>query len=335
MITIKSIAENFKVSAATVSKALNGLPGVSDELRGSIINYAKENNYIPNMFGRGLKGETLKVIGVIISDNANPTYSMVIKGIEAQAELCGFNIILCNSHEDWKKEQKQIRVLLEKKVDGILIVPSAVARDELSGRYDILDAVKIPSIMAIRKIESYCCDIVTSDNVFGAKMAAKYLLDKGHTNIIHITTVLNISTSSERIIGFKQAMERAGLEIDEQSIIAMDYSDQEAFQNAMSQLIKRKADFSAIFAFNDIMAFHVIKALHSFGLSVPKDVAVIGYDNNDFADFCSVPLTTVHSDSFYLGFLAAATLLERIHCESTPYSEKLIKPKRIIERDSV
>jgi LacI family transcriptional regulator len=335
MITIKSIAETFGVSTATVSKALNGLPGMSDELRVSILQYAKENNYIPNMFGRGLKGVSFQVIGVIISDNANPTYSMMIKGIEARAEQCGFNIILCNSGEDWKKEQRQIKILLEKKVDGILIVPAAVAEGEPCGRYAMLEAVKIPYIMAIRKIENYYCDILMSDNRFGAKMAVKYFIDKGHKKIIHVTSTLNISTVTDRIAGFKEQMLESELPLDEDSVVYVNYLDKNSFYAKVSELVKRKDEFTAIFAFNDMLAFHLIKALSAFGVRVPEDVAVIGYDNNDFADFCLVPLTTVSHDSFYLGYLAADLLIERIEDRNKLCSEKLIKPDRIIERNSV
>jgi len=335
MITIKSIANTFGVSTATVSKALNGLTGMSDELRERILQYAKENNYVPNMYGRGLKGVSLRVIGVIIPDNANPTYSVMLKGIEARAEQAGFNIILCNSDEDWKKEQSKINVLVEKKVDGILLVPAAVAEDEPPKRYSMLDAVKMPFVMSIRKLEGYYCDVLTSDNRYGASIAVNYLIGKGHRKIVHVTSTLNTSTVTQRIIGFKEKMQVAKLPVDCDSIIHLNYLNKDSFTSGVAELVKRKDKFTAIFAFNDMLAFHLIKTLSALGLQVPKDIAVIGYDDNDFADFCLVPLTTVSHDSFYLGYLGADILIERIKDKSKLYSEKLIRPSRIIERMSV
>ena len=111
-VNLKSIAAHFNVSIATVSKALNGLPGVSGELRERIVEYADKNQYIPNMFGRGLKGIRYGTIGVIMPDNANPVYSRQIKGIEEEARESGYSIILCNSCDDWQLEKQYINILM-------------------------------------------------------------------------------------------------------------------------------------------------------------------------------------------------------------------------------
>jgi LacI family transcriptional regulator len=335
VITIKSIAKHFGISTAAVSKALHGHKGVSEELREEIVQYARKNNYVPDMYGRGLKGETLKVLGIIISDNTNPTYSRLVKGIEAEAETQGYNVILCNSNESYQREKMQINSLLYKKVDGLLIVPSPKGETEGNDRYDMLEQLNVPYVCINRTLEGCVCAVIKSDNVYGAKMATRFLIDKGHRKIIHITSGKNISSARERIEGFCEAMQEAGLDMNGVKVYKVDDTTRESSKKGVFEILKDNDDFTAIFTFNDNLAFAVMQVLKNKGKKIPEDVAVIGYDDNDFADICTVPLTTVPQDSYYIGQLAVKTLLDRITAQATQLIELLVKPEKIVERESV
>jgi LacI family transcriptional regulator len=335
MITIKSIAGHFNISAAAVSKALNGLPGVSDELRKEIARYAKDNHYIPNIYGRGLKGEALGVIGVILSDNTNMIHSKLIKGIELEADKHAHNIILCNSNEDWQKEKQQINILLQKRIGGLLIVPSPPGSDEPKNRYQILTQVGIPYVSVYRTLEGCKCDVVKGDNVFGGSLATQYLLQKGHTKVLHITTDKNISSCKERIEGYRLALEQAGLPFSAENVVFVDESNREKIKSTVVDIIKRRDDFTAIFTFNDIIAFAVMLAIRSLGKRIPEDIALIGFDNNDMADISIVPLTTVPQDNIAIGQVAVDILFGRMGGNKEPFKQLLIRPEKVIERESV
>lgn len=335
MITIKHIAKHFGISTAAVSKALNGLEGVSEELRSEIMEFAKKNNYIPNLYGRGLKGNKINVLGVVISDNTNPMYSKLIKGIEAEANDHAFNIILCNSSENRENELKQIQMLLQKKIDGLLIVPAQLEKEEAGDRYDILDRLNIPYVCIDRSLPGSSCDIVKSDNVYGTKLGTRYLIDHGHTRIIYASSAKKISSAREREQGYLEAMREAGLPADENNIVYLPDTSREDNRNEMLRVLEKRDDFSAVFAFNDTMAFAILQALYIKGKRIPGDVALMGYDNNDFAEICMVPLTTVSQDSYHFGKLAVKAIMERINNERTQFVQCVVKTRGIIERDSV
>jgi LacI family transcriptional regulator len=335
MITIKMIAKHFNISAAAVSKTLNGIPAVSEELRQEILKFAKENNYIPNIYGRGLKGEKMGVFGVILADNTNMIHSKLIKGIEREADKHGYNIILCNSSEDWKKEQKQINMLLQKRIDGLLIVPAPPNREETEKRYTILDNIKIPYVCVYRSLSGCNCDIVKSDNVSGALLATQFLIGRGHKKILHSTTNKNISSGQERLKGYRMALKKAGISYKEENVIFVDETDREEIKRRVIETIQEQYDYTAIFAFNDNIAFAAMLALRSAGKRIPQDMAIIGFDNTDMADISIVPLTTVSQDGITLGRMAVEVLLERIQNKEKNLKTLILPPGGIVERESV
>lgn len=334
MITIKSIAKHFDITPSAVSKALNGLPGVSDRLRRQIADYAAENNYIPNAYAKGLKGSAMKVFGVIISDNTNPSFSLIIKGIEKETEKHGYNIILCNSNEDWRQEEKQLRMLIQKRVDGMMIVPSAGRGEEAMRRFDILRQSAIPYVFISRSVDCFDCDTVMTDNVHGAGMAAEYLVKRGHNRVLHITTSRDISSASERVYGFTMAMRKAGRKISDADIHYVDDIDWDKCEEDLWRIISENRDATAVFVFNDILAFHLIRVLVTHGVRVPDDIAVIGFDNNTFGEMSMVPLTTVPQESEYLGSTAVELLLERIQHGRKEPVHKVIVPGGVVKRGS-
>ncbi len=329
------MAKHFGVSTAAISKALNGLPGVSDELRQSIIEYARDNKYVPNIYGKGLKGKAPKVVGVIITDNANPSYSRIVKGIEAEAEKLDYSVILCNSGDEWSKENRYLEMLVEKSVLGILIVPSQRCADEPSNRYEILEKANVPFVLMNRTIDGLECDSVVTDNVQASAMAVHYLVEHGHSKIIHVTSEKNISTAVERMLGFKRAMHEHKLRCTDADVYRINDYSRDNCVVAMAEILRKRNEFTAVYAFNDSIAFACIKAIMEHGLSVPDDIAVIGYDDNGFADISLVPLTTVPQESEYLGAIAFEMIIDKIATNRRTPLQKVLLPRSIAERKSV
>jgi LacI family transcriptional regulator len=193
-VTIKYLADILDVSPKTVSKAINDKSGVSEELRQRIKSLANELNYVPSLFGRGLRGHTTKTIGVIVTDNANPNYSHAIKGIEYKSEQFGYNIILCNSNESVEKENNYIHMLIEKHVDGIILTPSPIAQGQVGSGIEKLKQFNIPYVFVNRFIEGEKDNCVGVDNVGGAYIATDYLIKQGHKKIIYLMANMDISS---------------------------------------------------------------------------------------------------------------------------------------------
>ena len=330
------MALTFGVSTATISHALNGLPGVSEELRARILDYAHKNHYIPNTFGRGLKGIALKVIGIVISDLSNANYYSQIKGIESASDQFGYNNILCSSDDNWQIEMAKIKVLIEKNVDGMIIVPTEYPDKTVENElYQAIEASGIPFVLMNRLVNGKDYDIVKTDNYIGCEMAVNYLYQKNHRRIIHLTTEQNTSTVHDRTAGFINAIKKRNGQAPELDIYRCNKPTVDLAYEKMMLILKERQDFTAVFAYNDNVAFGAIKAILSIGKSVPNDISVMGYDDNAFSEISQVPLTTVKQDNLYIGKKSAETLIEKIEGRSKETVKIILNPEKIIERESV
>lgn len=331
-VTIKDIAAIVNTSPHTVSKALNNKPGVSEELREKIKQTARELNYVPNIFGRGLSGKSTKTIGVIVPDSAHLGYTVVIKGLEKKAAEYGYNIILCNSHEDIFTEEQLIRILLGKHVDGVIISP--VDHPKPNHNIEILQQFEIPYILIGRTIQSQKYPYVKANNFSGAYLAGQYLIHKGHSTVIHLTRKYSIIAVEERIEGLKQAFKDHNLSLQEKNIYRRCEGSVESGYTEMLKILKERRGFTAVFAYNDIIAFGVMKAVHECGLRIPTDIAIMGFDNLAFSEICLVPLTTVNQNLFALGTTSMEVLLNKVQGkENAPYP--MMPEPYIVERQSV
>jgi LacI family transcriptional regulator len=330
-VTIKDIAAALKTSPKTVSKALNNQPGVSRELREKIKQKARELHYVPNMFGRGLSGKSSKTIGVIITDNTNPMYSLILNELEQEAAKSDYTIILCNSHADLQVEQKLIHILLERRVEGIIIRP--VDTPEASQNLDLLQRFGMPYIVINRLISGQEQRCIRPNNFRAAYLAGEYLLHKGHQRIVHLTRWDSVSEAEERIEGLTQVFRDRGQRFQQENIFRRCKVSMESAYTEMLQILRERTDFTAVFAYNDIMAFGAMKAVHECRLRIPADVAVMGVDNLMFSQTCLVPLTTVNHNLRAVGSMAVQALLDNIQQRGAVLPT--VPEPYIVERQSV
>jgi LacI family transcriptional regulator len=331
-VTIKDIAALVNTSPKTVSKALNNQPGVSKELRKKIKRKARELNYVPNIFGKGLSGKPSKTIGVIITDNANPMYSLILSELEKQAAESNYNIILCNSYENIRTEKKLIHILLEKQVEGIIIRP--VDNPETYRNLRILQQLEIPYIIINRAIPDQEHPCIRPNNFLASRLAGQYLIHKGHSNILHLTLNRSVLSVEERIEGLKKVFQENTLVFREENVYRRCEVSVESAYSEMLTVLKERRDFTAVFAYNDITAFGVMQAVHECHLRIPTDIAIMGVDNLAFSNICLVPLTTVNHNLRAVGTVAMEALLRRIREKQNNAFTKVPDPY-IVERESV
>lgn len=327
--TIKDIAEKAGVSYATVSRALNNHKDVNDETRKKVIKIAREIGYQPNAIAQGLVKKETRTIGLVIPDITNPFFPEVASGIEDAAEEAGYTIFLCNTNWSKEREANYLDVLLQKQVDGLIIAPSS---ENLNHLKRVLQSGR-KVIFISRMIRHPNSTSIIIDNVSGAQMAVEHLIDKGHKRIGLIGGFKDISASRERLKGYRYAMEMNSLEINESYIKSGDFK-RETGHVMMHELLKLKPAPTAVFAVNDLLALGAIQAIKEEGLSIPGDVAVIGFDDIEFASLPEIQLTTVSQPKYDMGRMAVDTLLEILAGDDNNINKKIMLEPRLIVRGS-
>lgn len=304
--TIKDIAEKTGLGLATISKYLNG-GHVLDKNREAIEEAIRELNFTVNEFARGLKTNQSRTIGVVIPQLNNLFMTSVITNIEEVLRQNGYAVIVSDTGKSAKREVEVLQFLMNKKVDGIILLTSG---------YDGagLEAVlrhHIPVVLIDRKIDRLAgiVDMVLVDNFKAAYDSTNYLIEKGHTRIGILTGPAQIHTSKERLAGYEAALAEAGIAINEKYIARTDFSLQGGYES-MANLLAQEERVTAVFATNYEMTLGIILAANDMGVSIPGDVSVIGFDNLELAR--ALKLTVVAQPLQEIGQHAAALLLERM-----------------------
>ncbi len=308
--TIKDIAAIAGTSTATVSLALNGSDSrISEGTRERIVKIAKELNYRPNQAAVNLKLNKSRTVGLIVPDIRNDFYSYVAKGFEDACRRSGVSVMLCNTGDSYERETEYIEVLDSKGIDGIVVSMSSTGnREKAEKTLELLTARGIPFVLLDATAAKEDMNFVTIDSARGGALVAGHLRSLGHERIAVITGPLYLSGVSERLDGFLAAYTAEGAAFDKDLLVESDYSF-EGGRAACERLLK-KGGFSAIFAFNDMMAIGAYGVLRANGLHVPQDVSLVGFDDIFAASIIDVPLTTVRQPMYTMGERAAQVLCE-------------------------
>lgn len=321
MANIKDVALHAGVSVTTVSHVVNGTRFVSEIARQRVTDAVRELGYVPSAVARSLKHNNTRTFGMIIPNNSNPYFAEIIRGVEDRCFAAGYNVILCNSNDDPERQASYLRVLAEKRVDGLVFVASgsdAVVRATLG-------EVKIPMVLLDREVACMRCDLVEVDHVVGGELATRHLLELGHPKVACISGPPGLSPSSQRRAGWKQALSAAGVERKESDLARGDFTARGGYL-AMQLLLKRKPRPSAVFVCNDLMAFGALNAAREAGISVPEQLSIVGFDDIELAAFSSPPLTTIAQPKLEIGTLAAGLLLERVEKSRTEARRIILDP---------
>ncbi|HCG7924966.1 substrate-binding domain-containing protein [Vibrio parahaemolyticus] len=331
MATMKDIAKLAGVSTSTVSHVINKTRFVSEEISERVNNAAKElNYYAPSALARSLKVNRTKTIGMLVTTSTNPFFGEVVKGVERSCYHKGYSLILCNTEGDNERMRQSINTLLQKRVDGLILMCSSLEGE----RIDVFERYPdIPVVVMDWGPMLFTSDKIQDNSLRGGYLAAKYLIDCGHTEIGCITGPLIKHQAQMRYEGYKRAMNEAGLEFNANSIIESDFECEGGYQ-AFKKMAERGTLPSSIFVSNDMMAMGVINAANELGIKVPDDLSIIGYDDIHIAKFMSPSLTTIHQPKYRLGQAAVETLVRRLDDKSNEAQVVQLEPTLVV-RNSV
>lgn len=328
MATIKDVAALAGVSYTTVSHVINNTRPVSDQARSEVEAAIRQLNYLPSAIARSLRHQTTLTIGLLISNNTNPFFSELAHGIEEGCYRNGYSVFLCNSNDDPTRQETHLRVLLEKRIDG-LIVGAAGGHQALAKR---LQGSQVPLVVVDRALPGLDADLVQVDHEKGGYLATKYLVNLGHRAIGCIAGPSEATSSSERLAGYRRALAEAALPCRRQWIIESDFTSEGGYQAARRLL--RRAGLTAVFAGNDLMGIGVLRDAAEKGLRVPEQLSVIGFDGIELGRYVHPALTTIGQSIRRLGELAATTLIQCIGRGGKGPFRQLVLPPEIIVRES-
>ncbi len=320
MVTIKDIANKLDLNFSTVSRALNNKPGVSDKTRQVIIETAKNMGYRPNTIARGLVSRTTKTIAVIFPDIINPVFGEITTGIIETANANNYDVFLCISNWDSKKERHFIHAVQQKQVDGIII--NFVDNNNAS----LFDTQAVPTVGYESWLASNKICSVSTDNFKGGYEAAAHLIESGYKYPAIISGPVTSAAALERNEGFKRACQDNGINFDSSRIYCGRFDISSGYE-LTKKLFDEHIQVDSIFSNNDVIALGTLQYLDQHNIQVGKDIGVIGFDNIRFSSLPQIKLTSINQPKNGIGKILANLLFEQINNSK----EKIVDPpKRIL-----
>jgi LacI family transcriptional regulator len=326
MATIHDVARHAGVSAATVSRALNGATSVDPALKRRVLASAETLRYQPNGVARNLRRQRTALWMLLISDIENPFFPAVARGVEDVARAAGFSLVLCNSDEDLAKERAYISGALQERAAGVLLAPASSATD-ISPLVDR----GVPVVTFDRGLATADVDSVVTDSETGAREATTHLLEQGWKRIACITGPRQADTAERRVLGYQQALTAWGSHAP--FVVDSDFRS-EGGRQAMRQLLDRPGRPDAVFVANNLMALGVLAELADRGLRPGRDVGVVAFDDPPWATLLDPPLAAVAQPAYDLGRAAAQLLEERATGTYTGAARHLSLPCELHPRAS-
>jgi LacI family transcriptional regulator len=327
-VTIKDVARVAGVSYTTVSRALSGSSDIGEETRKRIIQISQEMGYSPNTVARSLVAQETKTIGLVINNISSPFTSEVTWYIEEQAWFQGYSLILCNACGSVEKEQAAVELLIGRQVDGIIMHPT----DEHSYQRILPYTRTTPTVFINEDMGGLPASYVTIDNYKGGWMGTEYLHSLGHREIVYFGRRRGKRSRTLRAQGYSDACRHFGLTprfVDYPYAVS---TSQQSYDLAR-ELFSKGQNFTAVFAHTDVMALSVLRAADAFGVRVPEDFSLLGFNNIVFSALPKINLTTIEQPKQAIAATAVTMLLERMKFPNTEHKKRVLIPSLVI-RDS-
>lgn len=326
-ITMADVAREAGVSLMTVSRALNDKDGISEVTRQRIQAVVDRLGYRPSSIARGLVTKRTGTIGLVVPDNSNPFFSEVARGVEHAAYAEGYNVFLCNTEEDPRREKLVLESLTEKLVDGLILCSSRLANEELHAALNYFATC----VMVNRAPHSDNVSGLRPDDAHGSRQAIQHLLSRGHRAIAYLGGPERSFSGGIRKRSYFEVLEEVGI-IPNPGWVRHCLPMVDASQQAAKDLLCDHPEVTAFFCFNDLVAVGALKACAELGLAVPDDVMIVGFDDIPLASFVSPALTTVNLPRYELGRKASETLMLQINGQ--PSGTDTILPVELVIRGS-
>jgi LacI family transcriptional regulator len=329
MSTISDVAKRAGVSTMTVSRVINHSGYISQDTMERVEKAIAELGFVPNALARSLRFKQTKTIALVLTDITNPFFTTVARGVEDATSENGFSVMFCNTDESEAEEAENLNTLLQKQVDGVLLVPAGSSNESVT----YLQERSIPVVVLDRRVPNVIVDTVRCDSVPGACEVTQHLIELGHRRIGLLSGPMKISTSEDRVTGYMQAMRASGLEIDPQWVHYGLFTQNSGFQLAQA-LLELDPRPTAIVAGNNFIAIGAYAALRQAGLRIPDDISLVTFDDLHERLLLEPFLTTVDQPAYEMGYEATRLLLDYLGGEPPAEPKEIILPTRLIIRSS-
>jgi LacI family transcriptional regulator len=327
MVTIRDVAVHSEVSPMTVSRVVNGAASVHPETRRKVEASIQALGYVAATPQRTPARRSLHTIALVVPDIAASFFQKIISGVERAADAKGYRVIICNSNCDTTREQRYLKDLLVRRVDGVIIAP---VNDTSRANLMHLRAQQTPFVLIDRGIPDFDADIMQTDNVTGAIQLTKHLIQQGHTRIAYISGDSRISATRDRLYGYRMALDMTGIRFDSSIVRELNGSCLHNGFVAAQCLLHHPDRPTAIFASNSDTAIGVIRACREQGVSIPQDIALVCFDDLEHADTIFPYLTVVEQPTQQMGQLAVERLHERCTQSVDAVVHHLLQPRLIV-----
>ncbi len=329
--TIYDIAKVLGVSPATVSRGLKDHPGIRKDTRKKIQETAQKMGYQHNMFASSLRRKQTNTIGVIVPRLNSYFMSTVISGMEKVANSHGYNLIISQSQESYKKEIDSVQAMFNSRIDGLMV--SLASDTKKIEHFDALLNKQIPLIFFDRVVEHPGCTSIVIDNKKAGYDATQHLISQGCKRIVHIDGNTNRNVYADRLSGYKKALSEKKIPFDPALVIKNNLSDQAGMEAAQTILQMKKMP-DGIFAANDTSAVACIRELKQAGIKIPDTIAVVGFNNDPIARVVEPNLTTIEYPGQEMGEVAATTLINKLRNTPATHVNSIVLSHKLIIRES-
>ena len=330
---IKDVARAAGVSVGTVSNVLNRPDMVSEETRDQVESVIRRLGYVRSESARQLRAGRSRLMALLVLDMGNPFFVEVARGAERTGRRAGLGVMVCNSDQDAREEADYLALFAEQRVRGVLITPA-----DSSGRnLDELRRHGIPFVLVDRQAEGAKECSVAVDDINGGALAVRHLIGGGHRSIAYVSGPPGLAQIRDRRRGAQQAVAEAGLSPETLVEVVAERLDVAAGRDAGARLLGLAERPTAVFCANDLLALGVLQAMYSAGVRVPEEMAIVGYDDIEFAAAAAVPLTSVRQPAAVMGAMAADMLLEETGSDADKHEHRqvLLQPELVVRASSM
>ena len=329
-VTLKDVARRSGVSAMTVSRVINGGDRVSPQTRQRVEQAIAELGYVPSRVARGLIRQKTHTLALIVPDVANPFFTLIVRGAEDVARRADYRMILCDTRADLTIERDVIEEMIAHRVEGIAIAPVS---DRSRSHLRRLKKYGVPFVLIDRTVPGLDCDVVVGDSAGGARRLLEHLIGLGHRRIGMIVESDEVSTARDRREGYEQALRAAGLPVDPTLVVRATVDPRGGFEG-MRRLLELEEPPTAVFTVNNLVALGAIEAVRAHGLEVPDDIALVCFDDIEYASRLYPFLTVMAQPAETIGALGTQLLLDRVEGRTREDSRVVVLPAQFVVRRS-
>ncbi|MDD9268904.1 LacI family DNA-binding transcriptional regulator [Paenibacillus sp. GCM10023248] len=328
--TIYDVAREAGVSIAAVSQVINGKGKISEERRNEIFSVMERLNYRPSVIAAALTGKRTYTLGLLVPDISNPFFAEIAHAVEDQGHKLGYSIVICSTHNEDERIERYLTLLQQKSVDGMII---GTGMDNLELLAPLVDK-SVPIVSIAREMPSAYVQTVHVGDFDGGKLAGQHLLALGHTRIAVLAEHLKVSSSRERIRGFRDALAGAGCELPDAWVKPGGFDLLQGGKRQTLELLRQAECPTALFCCNDLLAIGALQAAKELGVRVPEELSIVGFDDTILASVTDPPLTTVAQPIEAMGKLAVDLLIGQLTNPSEAKPAHVLEPKLVVRKST-